>query len=175
MPDFTHESTDVAVRFHRDSEWYVTSSTADLHTWRVQATDERVVELLHRLAMQLEGPVDVELNNLRDGRQWSGALRPLQEVREALGRMRWPLASCGGVELALVTADDQLTLTPDLSLVVYSRSDRWTALLEAEGVVGRAETPPVQWRRSDVPWTDAPELDTAVDVMVARLALETTT
>jgi hypothetical protein len=33
------------------------------------------------------------------------------------------------------SADDQVTLTPDLELFVYARSDRWLYILQGKGLV----------------------------------------
>ncbi len=172
MPDFTNQESDIAIRFHRDSEWSVASRTGDLHMWRVHAPSERAVDLFLRLSAHLDTVVDVVIEHVRDGTSWLGALRPLPAVRDALARLRWPLASSGGVELTLVTPHDQLSLMPTLDLVIYARSDRWTALLEAEGVVPRESAPPVLFRADAVPWSHAPELSAALATAVERLAEE---
>jgi hypothetical protein len=172
MPDFTQESSDVAVRFHRDAEWYIVSTIDDVQVLRVWANSERVVELFYRLSAQLDPVVDVVLSDRRAGCTWVGALRFLPEGREAIGRLRWPLATYGGVEGTLVNADDQLSLTPTLELVIYARHDRWRAALEGDGVMQRETPPRALWSPGTTPWGDAPELDAAIAVTVERLALE---
>ena len=172
MPNFTHETSEVAVRFHRENEWYVASRSGSIHVWRVRANSERAVELFHRFSAHLDPLVDLAIEHRRDGTSWSRALCALAEVRDAIGRLRWPLSSCGGVELTLVTPDDQLTLMTSLELVIYSRRDNWRARLDDEGVIARAEAPAAIWRSADVPWSPAPELTTALSALVQRLTLE---
>ncbi len=172
MPEFSSQASDVANRFHRDSDWSVASREGDLHVWRVHAPGERAVELFIRLSAQLDPVVDVAIQHPRDGTSWFGALRELQETRDALARLRWPLASNGGVELTLVTANDQVSLMPTLDLVIYARTDRWDVLLEGEGILARETAPPPLWLPSKVPWSPAPELSAALATAVERLELE---
>lgn len=172
MPDFTSEASDVAVRFHRDGDWSVAHRDGDVRVWRVHTPGERAVDLFIRLSSHLEAVVDVVIEHPRDGVTWHGDLQFLPEVREALGRLRWPLASSGGVELTLVTADDQLTLMPSLELVIYARNDRWVALLEAEGIQPRERAPRALWQPAAATLPPAPELSAALATMADRLGLE---
>lgn len=171
-PNFTHETGEVAGRFHRETEWYVASHAGLVHVLRVHANSERTVELFHRFSAHLDPLVDVCLAHRRDGRSWQRGLCVLTDVRDAVGRLRWPLASHGGVELTLYSADDQLTLMPSLELVIYSRRDDWRARLDVEGLHSRASAPPATWRMTDGPWPDAPELGAALSALVQRLSLE---
>ena len=68
------------------------------------------MDLFIRLSSHLDAVVDVVIEHPRDGTKWFGAMRDLSEARDALGRLRWPLSSSGGVELTLVTPDDQVSL-----------------------------------------------------------------
>ena len=172
MPDFNSQASEIAIRFQRDSEWSVSHRDGDVYVWRIHAPSERAVDLFMRLSSQLDTPVDVVIEHLRDGTSWFGGMRPLAEVRDALGRLRWPLASSGGVELTFVTPDDQLSLMPTLDLVIYARGDRWAAVLEAEGVLPRESAPPPLWNPSRAPWSPAPDLSAALAALVQRLELE---
>lgn len=171
MPDFSREASDVAVRFHRATEWYTTTLVGDVHAVRAHANSERAVELFFRLSAYLDEIVDLVVIRARDGATWEGVLRFLPDVRDAVGRLRWPLAMHGGVELTLVTERDQLTLTPQLDVVIYSRSARWPALLEAEGVPSHASPARPSWNASNSAWPEAPALDTALNAMIERLTL----
>lgn len=172
MPDFTHQSSEVAARFRRQGEWSVTRREGALYVHRVHAISERAVELFLHLTARLEAVVDVFIDHPRDGLRWRGAMRFLPEVRETLGRLRWPLGTYGGVELTLVTPDDQVTITTALEVVIYSRTDRWGSLLEAEGVSPGVEVPSPVWRPDLVSWAAAPELTAALAIVVDRLNLE---
>lgn len=171
MSEFVHITGEVAVRFQRDGEWYVAGNRGALNMWRVHANSERAVDLLHRLSAHLDPVVDVVVDDERDAEQWEGALRFLPDVREAIGRLRWPLASYGGVEITLVTPDDQLSLMPSLELFIYSRHETWASRLEAEGVRARSSAPAPVWSPMDVPPRDAPELREALLTLAERLEL----
>lgn len=172
MPDFSRESSDVAMRFHRDAEWYVASRTQDLYVFRIHANSERVVELFLRLTTHLDDLVELVITHERDAVSWRATTRFLPTVREALGRLRWPLASFGGTELSLITEDDQVTLTPLLELVIYSHQTQWRERLEAEGVFQREQLPTPLFDPRTVPWSPAPELTQALASVVERLKME---
>lgn len=175
MPDFTHAASEMALRFQRQSEWYETSQRDAFTVYRVVAISERAVELFLRLSARLEAVVDVAIDHPRDGKRWMGRMRFLPDVRETLGRLRWLLATHGGVEITLVAPDDQLTLTTALEVVIYTRSDRWPAWLESEGVSPGHATSVAVWNPAAVPWSPAEELSEALQVVVDRLALEPAT
>jgi hypothetical protein len=128
----------------------------------VVANAERVVDLLHALSEQLPPAVDVAVEDVRAARSWSGEGIALPDLRDAVARLRVPLATYGGVELAVYSADDQLTLTPDLELYVYGRTDQWLYILQGKGLEeaatlrqrrhggGRADFPPAPVISDDV-------------------------
>ncbi len=172
MPDFNRESSEVALRFHRDAEWYVATRMQDLHVFRVHANSERIVEVFLRLTTFLDDLVELVIRNERDATTWRAATRFLPTVREALGRLRWPLASFGGAEVSLMTEDDQITLTPLLELVIYSPHAHWRERLEAEGMFQREHMPTPLFEPLSVPWSPAPELTQALASVVERLTME---
>ena len=172
MADHTPLDADVATRFRRDSDWFVASKSADVYTALIGANSERVVDLLPALALHLDPAVDMVIESLRDGRAWQGKSLALPDVREVVGRLRLPLAMYGGVEISLVTSDDQLTLTPELALVVYARTDRWFFLLDGMGLVERTAPPPAVWHPSRRNLTPVSDLTTALQAAAERLALD---
>lgn len=139
---------------------------------RVVANAERVVDLLHALAEQLSPAVDVAIDDVREKRGWKGVAVALPDVREAIARLKAPLAAYGGVELAVYTADDQLTLTPDLELYVYARTDRWLYILQGKGLHEVASFGPQEWAFDAEALGAAPELSDAVAAASERLGLE---
>ena len=172
MPDFRRESSEVAARFHREAEWYVASTLRELHVFRVHANSERVVELFLRLSTNLDDLVELVIVHERDGLSWRGTTRFLPAVREALGRLRWPISSYGGAEISLMTEDDQITLTPYLELVIYSRNARWSERLDGEELPRRERAPSPVFDPRAVPWAPAPALSKALAAAVERLNLE---
>jgi hypothetical protein len=172
MPDFNRESSEIALRFHRDADWYIESQIQDVRVYRVYANSERVVELFLRLTTYLDDLVELVIADARDGVAWRASTRFLPTVREALGRLRWPLASFGGAEVSLITEDDQITLTPLLELVIYSRDGRWPERLDLEGIAQREQAPKPLFDPRTVPWSAAPELSQALATVVDRLTME---
>ncbi len=139
---------------------------------RVAANAERVVELLHALSEYLPPAVDVALEDVRTGRRWRGVDVGLPDVREAVARLKVPLAAYGGVELAVYSTEDQLTLTPDVELYVYARTDRWLYVLQGKGLVETRTPEPETWRLQPHEFGDAPELSDALAAAAERLGLE---
>ena len=138
----------------------------------VVANAERVVDLFYTLTEYLAPAVDVALDDKRSGRSWTGDDVALPDVRDAVARLKVPLATYGGVELSAYTPDDQLTLTPYLGLYLYARSDRWLYLLQGKGLEEYTSLAEKRWRAQ--PWarTDAPVLRDAIIATAERLALK---
>ena len=162
---------DEAGRFRPMSDWFVASRDRGVYVARIGTTAERAIDLMHVLAGYLDPAVDVVIDDVRSGTEWLGVDVPLPDLRDALGRLRFPLATYGGVELTLVGPDDQLSLTPELLLVIYSRSDRWYFLLDGLGLSERTEPPAPTWAPSRSALAPSPELAAALTAAAARLGL----
>jgi hypothetical protein len=137
----------------------------------VSANAERVVDLFYTLSEQLGPAVDVEIQDLRSEATWKGESIALPDVRDAVARLKVPLATYGGVEISLYTGDDQLTLTPQLELYIYARSDRWIYLLQGKGLEERASLADRTWRSQSWDRALAPSLSAAISAAAERLAL----
>lgn len=172
MSELSTLATAESHRFRASQDWFVVTRVQGVMCTRVGASAERTVDLMHALSAHLDPAVDMRIRDLRTARTWRGDLLGLQDVREAVGRLRLTLAAYGGVELSLFTADDQLTLTPELLLVIYSRTDRWAFLLDGMGLTERAEMPPRTWRVSRDVLRDEPPLLQALESAAERLSLE---
>lgn len=164
--------SDEAGRFRPVSDWFVASRDAGVYVARVGTTAERAVDLMHALALHLDPAVDVVIHDLRSGTEWAGFDVALPDLRDALGRLRFPLATYGGVEMSVFGPDDQLSLTPELLLVIYSRSDRWYFLLDGLGLSERAGPPAAVWVPSRTTLAPSPELATALASAAERLGLQ---
>ena len=158
-------------RFRPAADWFVASTDGVVYTARIGASSERVVDLLHALAVHLDPAVDVRITDVRTGAVWVGNDVALPDVRDALGRLRFLLATCGGVEVTVFTPDDQLSLTPELLLVAYARSDRWFFLLDGMGLTERGTPPAVVWTPSRTALVPCPDLDVALRATASRLGL----
>jgi hypothetical protein len=159
-------------RFRAGADEFTFAEAGGHYEARVAANAERAVDLLFVLSEQLPPAVDVWLEDARSRRAWRGADVALPDVREAVARLKVPLAAYGGVELAVYSADDQLTLTPDLALYAYARSDRWLYVLQGKGLVETATPEPETYALAPDELGDAPELQDALEAAADRLGLE---
>ena len=141
---------------------------------RIAANAERVVDLFHALAEQLPPAVDVAIEDVRAGRSWTGEGVALPDVRDALARLRVPLATYGGVEVAVYSAEDQLTLSPHLELFVYGRTDHWLYILQGKGLEKVPALRPRRWKRSRGDFRPAPAISGAVSATAERLGMRAT-
>ena len=149
-----------------------TQDAAGHYEARVVANAERVVDLLHALAEDLSPAVDVAIEDVREHRSWVGSGVALPDVREAIARLKAPLSAYGGIELAVYTGDDQLTLTPDLELYIYARTDRWLYILQGKGLHEVTAFEAAGWEFDADALGAAPELSDAVAAAAERLGLE---
>lgn len=171
MSELTAFELAEAPRFRVGHDWFVITREHDVTCVRVGATAERVVDMLHALSVHLDPAVDVRMDDVRTGRQWEGALLALPDVRETVGRLRLPVAAYGGVELSLFTGSDQLTLTPEMLLVIYARTDRWAFLLDGLGLLERATVPEPSWVPVRSTLRAEPQLEQALQAAAERLGL----
>ena len=157
-------------RFRSGLDGFTFRRDGELFEARVVTNAERALDLLHNLASSLPPAVDVALDDRRRGLAWNAVGVALPDVRDAIGRLKLPLAAYGGVELAVYTPDEQLTLTPALELYAHARTDRWLYILLGRGLVEQEALQGKELDVANVP--PAPELAAVVDAVVAQLSLE---
>lgn len=158
-------------RFRSDADEFTVVANDAYVEVRVAANAERAVDLLYALAEQLPPAVDVWIEDVRAHAAWRGRDVPLPDIREAIARLKVPLAAYGGVEFAVYTADDQLTLAPDLTLYVYARSDRWIYVLQSFGLIESRTPARDSYQLAPDELGDAPELADALVSAADRLSL----
>lgn len=158
-------------RFRSGIDAFVFVKEDGYYVAHVAANAERVVDLFHSLAEELPPAVDVALDDVRTSRVWNGVGIALPDVRDTVARLRVPLATYGGVELAVYSAEDQITLTPHLELFVYGRTDHWLYRLQGKGLEEAAALRPRRWKRRSAEFRPAPILSDAVTAAAERLSL----
>ncbi len=158
-------------RFRSDADEFTAVDSDGHMEIRVAANAERAVDLVNALAEHMPPAVDVYLEDVRSRRAWRGSDVALPDVRESVMRLKVPLAAYGGVEFAIYTADDQLTLVPDLTLYVYARSDRWVYVLQSFGLIESRTPADDSYDLSRDELGDAPELAAALASVADRLGL----
>jgi hypothetical protein len=170
---FRSRNPDITVwkRFRSGVDGFTFEKVGENYEAYIAANAERVVDLFHALSEQLDPAVDVALSDLRSEMTWHGEAIALPDVRDAIARLKVPLATYGGVEISLYTADDQLTLTPQLELFIYARSDRWLYLLQGKGLEERAALADRSWRAQGWDRAPAPTLSAAIAAVSEKLSL----
>ncbi len=129
------------------------------------------MDLFYTLSEPLAPAIDVVIEDLWSETTWNGESVALPDVRDAIARLKVPLATHGGVEISLYTPDDQLTLTAQLELYIYARSDRWIYLLQGKGLEERASLADRSWGSQSWDRARAPSLSAAIAAAAERLAL----
>lgn len=161
----------IAQRFRSGADWFVSLNQPDVYTYLVGAASERSLDIMQSLVGFLPESVSVSISSLRERKSWWDNACPRSEVRDVLARLKVLLAGYGGVEFAVYTSSDQLTLTPELELVIYSRTAAWPARLLRAGLEERAAPPTAVWKPSRVELPPAPELLDSIAGAVRRLNL----
>src|SRR5215216_4379021 len=159
-------------RFRTNADGFTFRQEGDHYTAHAVANAERMVDLFHNLAEYLPPAVDVALEDGRTGRSWRGESAPLPDVRETIARLKMPLATYGGVEFAIYSSEDQLTLTPNLELYIYSRTDQWLYILQGRGLLEVRDVRSRSWKFRREDFQPAPELDSALATAAERLGLK---
>lgn len=158
-------------RFRTGIDGFMFVRENDFYVAQVEAGAERSVDLFHALAENLPPAVSVAVEDIRSDRSWVGDAVALPDVRDTIARLKQPLSQYGGVELAVYSADDQITLSPHLELFIYGVTDQWLYLLRGKGLEERRTVRPKSWRLTREQFAAAPELGTALEAAVERLAL----
>lgn len=158
-------------RFRSGQDGFTFARIGDHYEAKVSANSERIVDLFYTLNEALPPAIDVYIEDLRTQSAWSGESIALPDVRDIVARLKVLLSSFGGIEMTFYTAEDQLTLTPQLELVIYSRSDRWLYLLQSKNLEERAALADRAWGGSSWDRTKAPALSDAVSAAVTSLSL----
>jgi hypothetical protein len=163
--------TSVWRRFRSAADGFQFTEESGLYTAHVVANAERVADLFHALLEHMPPAVDLSVEDKRSGRSWTGERLPLPDVRDAIARMKVPLASLGGVEIACFTAEDQVTLNPVLELFIYARTDRWSYILRGKGLEEHRRIRTRSWKLARRDYPPAPELVEAIEGMARSLGL----
>jgi len=159
-------------RFRSGVDGFTFLKESDYYQAHVVSTAERVTDLLYALSEHLPPAVDVFLDDLRSGRQYTAENLGLPDVRETLAKLKVPLSQAGGVELSVYSTEDQLTLNQHLELFIYARSDRWLYLLQGKGLQEVRAVRTKSWKLKRGDFLPAPDLEAALAAAVQRLGLK---
>jgi len=148
--------------FVKEPEYYA----AHVVTGAVRATG-----LFGALLAHMPTVVDVAVDDRHSQRSWAGEQIPLAGVQDAVSRLKGRLSSAGGVEIAVYTKDDQITLNPQVEIFVYARSDRWREVLVRQGLVQRKVVATRSWKIGRREFEPVPDLTTDLEAAAAGLGL----
>jgi len=163
--------TSIWRRFRAGADGFTFIKEEDYYAAHIVANAERIVDLFHVLTSHLPPAVDVSITDARTKRVWKGENVALPDVREAIARMKVPLAASGGVEFAVYSPEDQITLNPQLELFIYARTDRWLYILQGKGLQEERALRSKSWKFRSSEFPPAPELVDAVATAAGRLGL----
>ena len=167
----TPDST-VWKRFRSGQDGFTFTRTGDVYEAKVVANAERVVDLFYTLSELMAPAVDVHIKDERSQTTWAGQMVALPDVRDAVARLKVPLSTYGGVEITIFSPEDQLTLSAQLELFIYSRSDRWMYLLNSMNLEERASLEERLWGIESWERAPAPALSDAVAAAAERLSIK---
>ena len=167
----TPDST-VWKRFRSGQDGFTFTRTGDVYEAKVVANAERVVDLFYTLSELMAPAVDVHIKDERSQSTWAGQMVALPDVRDAVARLKVPLSTYGGVEITIFSPEDQLTLSAQLELFIYSRSDRWMYLLNSMNLEERASLEERLWGIESWERAPAPALSDAVAAAAERLSIK---
>ena len=167
----TPDST-VWKRFRSGQDGFTFTRTGDVYEAKVVANAERVVDLFYTLSELMAPAVDVHIKDERSQTTWAGQMVALPDVRDAVARLKVPLSTYGGVEITIFSPEDQLTLSAQLELFIYSRSDRWMYLLSSMNLEERASLEERLWGIESWERAPAPALSDAVAAAAERLSIK---
>jgi hypothetical protein len=159
-------------RFRAGTDGFTFSQEDDVYAAHVVANAERIVDLFWALSDLLSPAVDLHIEDLRSGRSWTGDALALPDVRDMIARLRLLIARYGGTEISVFNAEDQFSLTANLELYIYSRSDKWLYLLEGRGLEERQRLQPKSWKINRQSYPAAPDLVSALAAAAERLGLQ---
>lgn len=94
-------------------------------------------------------------------------------MRDAIARLKPVLSTFAGAEFTMVAAGEQLTITPNLDVFVYARSDRWLYLLQGKGLRRVPKLRPRSWRLRSGEFAPSAEMSQALHLAAQRLGLAT--
>ena len=163
--------TSIWRRFRAGTDGFTFVKEDDYYAAHIVANAERIVDLFHVLTANLPPAVDISLTDARSKRSWRGDNLPLPDVRESIARMKVPLAQSGGVEFAVYSPEDQITLNPHLELFIYARTDSWLYVLQGKGLEEQRTVRTRRWKVSRGDFPHAPDLEEALAATVQRLSL----
>ena len=167
----TPDST-VWKRFRSGHDGFTFTRTGDVYEAKVVANAERVVDLFYTLSELMAPAVDVHIKDERSQTTWAGQMVALPDVRDAVARLKVPLSTYGGVEITIFSPEDQLTLSAQLELFIYSRSDRWMYLLNSMNLEERSTIEERLWSIQSWERAPAPALSDAVAAAAERLSIK---
>lgn len=164
--------TTVWKRFSSGQDGFTYTRSGDIYEAKVVANAERVVDLFFTLSELMAPAVDVYIHDARSHGTWTGERIALPDIRDTVARLKVPLSTYGGVEITLYTPDDQLTLSAQLELFIYSRSDRWVYVLGSKNLEERSTIAERAWVTDSWDRAPAPALSDAVADAAERLSIK---
>src|SRR5688572_19142963 len=161
-------------RHFRSSEDYFVFGRGDgCYEARVGLNADRAIDLFAALIEQMPPACSVAIDDWRTGITYEGEDLANSDVRDAIARSGNALARAAGLEISVYTDEEQLTLSANLELFLFARTDRWLYLLEGKGLRRVVRLRPRSWRLSRGEFAPSEPLARELRALVDRLQLTT--
>ncbi len=138
---------------------------------RIHANADRAIDLFLACFDHLPPALSLDIDDARSGERWLGAELANDELRDAIARAKLQLSTTAGMEITVFTDDEQVTLTPNLQVVIYARSDRWLYLLQGKGLKRVRTLEPRSWTLERGEFPPSADSMRALGSIVLRLRL----
>ena len=174
MPFFREPVPEVSVwrRFRDTTDSYAVVRRDGLIGTRAIGNASTVVELFFALVPECPPVFALTVDDWRADVVMRADAVTQEALLDAVYPLRVPLIGAGGVEFTLETGGEQLTLSAQLEVVTWSRTDRWLYLLDRQGLRERPEVRGRLWRPARGAFAPASTLTSGVQTLVRQLALQ---
>jgi hypothetical protein len=138
---------------------------------RIHANADRAIDLFLACFDHLPPALSLDIDDARSGDRWIGAELANDDVRDAIARAKLQLSTTAGMEITVFSEDEQISLTPNLQVIVYAKSDRWLYLLQGKGLKRAQSLQPRSWALARDEFPPSTDSMRALGAIVLRLRL----
>jgi hypothetical protein len=159
-------------RFRDASDTYQVLRRDGLVGTRAIGNAGAMVELFLELVPEYPNLFTLVVDDWRQRLVWRADSVTQSALLDAMHSLRVPLIGAGGVEFTLEGGGDQLSLSAHLEVVTWSRTDRWSYLMDRAGLRERPRVRGRLWRPDRGAFPSANVLSANIRTLADTLALK---